>query len=646
MQNYNLKILVEGQQLDYETAENVGIQFNRIVDDAADLSARLGEFSFSFDVPQTKSNNRIFRYANTKGIRNVFPDNRNLNCQVFNNEQLIIDGILNLNSVGKETYSVTIFSKFKEFIDAIDGKNLQELNLGIINNYDYEKDLIRVLKAEYTGSTQNLYVYPLVYYSTPFTPYSVYSGLTDNRGTAITREDTYQNFYYTVNNNVDNNCYTYHHQVPMAIFLMRVVEQVFIDAGFRVSSPLFDDRNFQRMVMLYTGDDDVYDRATGQVSGSTATYLNPAIFLPDIDQEEFIKGFFNMFNCYFKLDVGQKMIYIDTWNNLFGDVYNPYDMTNKIFADSVVFSFQENSNPSIMFAEIDNFKTMADSFISTGHTDNATEMTFVKYDDKNLNQFFNRVGDNDSDIIELPFSVPMVKRHMLWNKRNKAGTNNYCPAQQIFIPAITAQTPNDNDNKAFNKDITQSNVFNNESGYKFGDGQSPIMYWYGTSNATFVNHSTKGAASDYYYVNIPTGGTFYRTSIGFCSPFQLIHDQGKINNYMDVADVTDRRTITGTYLRTIYTMMGTGTTETDFSLVFDDNGYFHTTLWQKFHKNKYDRYQTGMILEATTRMSSYDFNELQIDRPVLYNGEIYHLLAIEGYSPITEEATIRLIKSI
>jgi hypothetical protein len=93
-------------------------------------------------------------------------------------------------------------------------------------------------------------------------------------------------------------------------------------------------------------------------------------------------------------------------------------------------------------------------------------------------------------------------------------------------------------------------------------------------------------------------------------------------------------------------MMGTGTTETDFSLVFDDNGYFHTSLWQKFHKNKYDRYQSGMILEADTRMSAYDFNELQIDRPIFYNGEIYHLLAIEGFSPITEMATIRMIKSI
>jgi hypothetical protein len=433
----------------------------------------------------------------------------------------------------------------------------------------------------------------------------------------------------------------------MAIFLLRVLEQVFIDAGFRVSSPLFDDKNFQRMVLIYTGQDDVYDKATGQVSGSTATYLNPAIFLPDIDQEEFVKGFFSMFNCYFKLDVGQKMIYIDTWDNLFGDVYNPYNMTNKIFKDTVVFSFQENSNPSIMFSEIDNFKTMCDSFISTGHTDNATAMEFIKYDDGNLNQFFNRVGDNVSDVIELPFSPPMIKRHMLYNNKNKSGTNNSTPAQQIFIPCVTSQTPNDNDNKAFNKTIDQSNVFNNESQYKFGAGNSPIYYYYGASNATFVNHTSKGAASDYYYVNIPTGSSVVnRTSIGFCSPLQLIHDQGQINNWLDSAVISDRRTITCTYLRTIYTMMGTGTTETDFSLVFDDNGYFHTSLWQKFHKNKYDRYQSGMILEADTRMSAYDFNELQIDRPIFYNGEIYHLLAIEGFSPITEMATIRMIKSI
>ena len=87
-----------------------------------------------------------------------------------------------------------------------------------------------------------------------------------------------------------------------------------------------------------------------------------------------------------------------------------------------------------------------------------------------------------------------------------------------------------------------------------------------------------------------------------------------------------------------------GSDETEFSITFDDNGYFHNTLWSKFHRYKYDRYQNSEILQAQIRMTDFDWTTMQIERPIRYNGEIYHLLAIEGYNPLTHEATIKMIK--
>ena len=96
-------------------------------------------------------------------------------------------------------------------------------------------------------------------------------------------------------------------------------------------------------------------------------------------------------------------------------------------------------------------------------------------------------------------------------------------------------------------------------------------------------------------------------------------------------------------------MMSTNTltvpSQTDFSLVFDDNGYFHDTLWTKFHQIKYQRYQQSELLEADMRMSDWDWDQMQIDRPILYNSEVYHLVEISGYDPIRRTARIKLIKT-
>jgi hypothetical protein len=104
-----------------------------------------------------------------------------------------------------------------------------------------------------------------------------------------------------------------------------------------------------------------------------------------------------------------------------------------------------------------------------------------------------------------------------------------------------------------------------------------------------------------------------------------------------------------TYLQSLWQLMGQNSNlgsqyTTDFSLVFDDNGYFHDTLWTKFHKDKYDRYKYSEMLQADMRMNAYDWQEMQIERPIKYNGEIYSIVAIEGYNPIDKTAQIKLIK--
>ena len=666
MQEYNVKILVNGRNLDIISAEDLGISFNRIVDDLQDLSASFGDFTYSFDVPKTGANKITFEYAGTSGVKRYFPKTQNLPCKVYNNSVLLLDGVLNLTSVSRDVFSVTVFSKFKEFSDAIDGKSLQDLQFDLISPYNYEKDVIDTIKADNQSSDGGLYVYPYAWYGTQYCQASLYDWASSEYGgddrtpqVDFEADDPYQNYYYTINSvhdhpNTEYHNYTYHHQIPMQLFMVRVVEQIFLDAGWGISGSFWSDPNVKRMIITYGGDDDVYDKATNQrddEAGATAPSLNPAIFLPDMEQLEFVSGIIKMFNLYFKVNTEQKIITFNTYNTLFSSGNNPYDITGKVFDETVKFGYAENNDPSIRFTEQENRQVMGDNKLSTGYTTNASLMNFTPCNDNNFDAFFNKVGSKDSDTIDLPFGEPTIKRHKMWNNYDINAVDYGANPHTVFLPLLSPQTFNDNNSMKFNRKDTHTYLFNNESSIKFS-AEPTIMYYYGVSRSNFTNFAAIGAASNYYYVDIPTGATYVRCPLGFCSPFQL-NSAVPWASYMGASlDINDRRTITGTYLQALWSNLGNTVSsvvadmETDYSLVFDDNGYFHETLWSKFHANKYRRYQNSEIMEAEMRMTETDWSAMQIDRAIKYDKEIYHIVAIEGYSPITKTANIKLIKML
>jgi hypothetical protein len=335
-----------------------------------------------------------------------------------------------------------------------------------------------------------------------------------------------------------------------------------------------------------------------------------------------------MFNLYFKIDVENKIIKFETWNTYFGSGFNPYDITKKVFRERNEIGYEENNDPSITFKAGQNQQIMGDNLVTTGYETDPDSMTWSKVNDKNYARFFNKEGTTDE--IKIPFAEPCVKRTYLWNDYNSAGSNTGNGATQIFTPLMSKQTPEENTNKKFNKNSGHTYVFNDEGSIKFS-GKPMLAFYLGQATDT------------YQYVNMYTGGSINRVKFGVCSPFQVSSYRDEIEDYLDNPDELDsRKTITCTYLETGYNMLSSNTT--DFSLVFDDNGYFHNTLWTKFHKKKYDRYAESDILKTKMRMNDYDWQEMQIDRPIKYDNEIYHIVSIKGYDPIKRLATITLIK--
>lgn len=215
----NLKIITERGEIDYISASDIGIKLNRIVDDLNDLSNRFSDFSYSFSVPKTKNNNNIFQYADVVGNRNVFRKNENISCQVYINNVLIIDGIINLVGINSNSYECQLFSKIKEFVDLLDNdggeeRSLKDLNFPLID-FNYEETIINHINANYQSSDDTFYQFPFVFYSTNYCQTSYFSGKTDANGYLFQRERTDQNYYYLINNIDGNDNRMFYHQFHM-----------------------------------------------------------------------------------------------------------------------------------------------------------------------------------------------------------------------------------------------------------------------------------------------------------------------------------------------------------------------------------------------------------------------------------------------
>ncbi len=657
----NLKIITDNGELVYKKAEELGITFNRIVDDFTDVSNRFGDFSYDFELPIVKENSLAFGFADAHGNKKIFVKNKNIPCKVYLNNVLIIDGIINLEGIVQGKFKCKLYSKFKELIDTLneidestgEEKTLRSLNLPVVHNWNYETSLIDHINANYKNSDETHFQFPLCFYSTNYCQTSYFSGKTDNQGHLFQSDRDYQNYYYLFNSVGANNNRMYIHQFPPAIYIVSIVKQILSDAGWKLGGQFFNDSNVKKIVWLYAGDEDIYDQATLHVSGNTSFDLQIAKFLPDMNQADFLKNIINYFNLYFKIDVNNKIIEFETYNTYFNDADNvdPYDITDKVDVSSLEFGYIEMNNPTIKFKKANNKYIMGDNRVMLdGNHEVSNDATWISGSSKNFNQVFNRMGTGDE--IEFEFSEPTIKRHLIYNDYNVNGVNKSAGTTVIYLPLLSKQTPNDNNNVKFNKKDADTYLYNNEDTIKFqGDGS--LMYYYGQSDNNF-NRGAYGYTSEFMYTNIYTGSTINRVKFGICSPFQLSNYRTEINNYLDTVTsetVNDKRTAIATYLQTIWQMLGTsnGVPDdmlTDYSLVFDDSGYFHKTLWTVFHRNKWERYQNSELLTAIMRMNAYDWQEMQINRPILFNQELYNIVEIEGYDPILKTANIKLIKKL
>jgi hypothetical protein len=633
----NIKIqTVSGKRLDYTTPESLNIKFNRVIDDYNKPDKRFGEFSYTFSLPKTKNNNRIFGTADVYTVVNKFKINP-IEINVFNFDELLLSGILEVYLIKEKTYECRFYSKLTQLVDSLQDVMLNKLTTTPqIDNWNYEVTMRDHINADYKNSDEASYQFPLVFYNTFHTPYSVYSGNTDFEGYYFPDDGDrpQQNFYYMLNRvNTDNEWYF--HQLPLTFYLKKITEYLLKEVGWSLSGSFWETPEAKEMIMLYTGEEDIYDIAT-YIGDTGSLMLDTAKFLPEMSGVEFLNSIINMFNLYLIVDVNNKILKMETYDVLFNNRVSPIILDKKIKAETITIERIENYDYTIKYNDPLNKNHLGDNYIIKSVSNNAYTTNYVVSDEWNYDEVYTHVGTTGSETT-IGFGAPMIKRMYIRNREDYDSNHTGLGANDnvIFMPQVSEQNRYDNKNIKFNKRLTDTTVYNDETTIKF-KGKPTIMYYYGISNSEFIQHVSK--TSDYFYVDFDN----VKQKIGIASPFGYRDYRNIINNNIPLGNEY------ASYLQSIYLNMGDNFDREgySYSLTFGDSGGMCDTLFTKFYANRFNRYRNSEILNASIKLTSLDWKNMVINQPLKYNGELYSLIEIKNYDIVKGTASIKLIKMI
>lgn len=660
--NTNIKIeTIWGRRLDYESPEDLNIKLNRIIDDYTKPDTRFGEFSYSFKLPKTKNNAKIFGFADTNNVKRKFSINP-IDIRVFNNDALVLQGLLEVENITRDNYECRFYSKLTQLVDSFEDVNLLELNAKIIDDWQEETSIREHINADYKDSDETDYQFPLVFYNTYFTPFLTYNGLQDfdNYGFPEAGDRPQQNFYYILNRTQtgeDNEFY--HHQFPLCFYLKYLMKLALESAGWSLSGSFWETPEAKQIIMLYTGENDVYDSArlwknistgeykiptsSGDAPSGYQTALDTSKFLPDMEVLDFISGVINMFNLFLKIDVDNKILTFDTYDTVFMNKINPYNIDDKIDLETVEVSKIEDYDPSILFEEPENLNHLGDNYFIGSSSTNALSTSYRKTSNSFYNKTYNHVGKTEGEI-EIPFAAPKVKRMYIRNTENYDATISGLTSADhvIFIPDMSEQTRYDNGGNDFNGGTDETTAYNEEDTIKF-KGTPTLAYYYGVSNSSFNQIRDAGASSDYFYVDFDNT----KQKIGIASPFAYKAYRSVIDDQLDDSDNGSVENMYASYLQSLYLNMGSNFSGNfRYSLIFGDSHNFADTLYTKFYQNRMKRYADSEVLSAEIRMNEIDWNTMQFNQPIIYRNEIYSLMEIKDYSIVKGSAKIKLIKHL
>lgn len=205
-----------------DTDSKFNMAFNYSIADIKDISKKNGHWSKTITLPGTQNNNYWFgQLFDVQSDFTFMNPNKKTDCQVLVNTELIIDGFLQLKNIKKISkadlahdevyYECVIYSDTIDFFTDLGAKTVKELDF---TEYRHTYSKVNI-ENSWTNDYTDAYVYPMYY---------------NNNSTFETRD-----FY-------------------PAVFLRKVVDKIFEEAGYGWTGSLQYDERFNSEILPYIGD--------------------------------------------------------------------------------------------------------------------------------------------------------------------------------------------------------------------------------------------------------------------------------------------------------------------------------------------------------------------------------------------------------
>lgn len=222
----NIDILVNGQRVDILDRNSINLRLNNVLYDPTEINNVQAEYSFSFNLPTTPNNNRIFDYANVLAKLNKFSNT--YKCEVYSDEILIFEGNLRIQSIKKGFYNVNLVNiKINTLEDIFGDMRLNEVEWSIPFNGAPSINT-------YNADGNSKVIFPLISYGV-FQKDPISTNYDYNNYTGKTVIDNYTRFYYE--------------SFSPSANLIELVKRLFEQRGYNVSGDVFRDERLNYIYM-------------------------------------------------------------------------------------------------------------------------------------------------------------------------------------------------------------------------------------------------------------------------------------------------------------------------------------------------------------------------------------------------------------
>ena len=237
---YKTDLYINGQKADL--FDNESIEMNLNAQNIKDISKVFGDFSNSFTIPASATNNKIFKHYYNVDIDGGYISNLRTNAFIEVNNNLFRVGVLELEGVQMKSgepyaYKISFFSNVTSLKDSFGEDTLNVLDLSA-QDHDYnDTNIVTGLNA-YVSGTDSSIIYPLI---SPVANWYYDSSNSDHEPNNIR--------YHSGHSGSQPKHGIFYYDLKPAVKLQKIIDAIEVKYGIEFQSDFFATADFGKLFM-------------------------------------------------------------------------------------------------------------------------------------------------------------------------------------------------------------------------------------------------------------------------------------------------------------------------------------------------------------------------------------------------------------